>query len=118
MVRAVKIVFSNQKHALGISISRRAEISHATEALHLPAPRPVIVWIGGAGSMAPRYEEPVSKVARTVAQIAQEKNAMIVDGATDGGVMAVLGQVYSQGDYTSPLIVVVVSSITPLLPMQ
>jgi hypothetical protein len=36
---------------------------------------------------------------------------MIVDGATDGGVMAVLGQVYAQGDYTYPLIGVVAEQL-------
>lgn len=111
MTHAQKIVFSNQKHALGISISRRAEISPATEALQLPAPRPVIVWIGGAGSMEPRFAEPVSKVARTAVQIAREKYAMIVDGATDGGVMAVLGQVYSQYDCSFPLVGVVAEQL-------
>jgi hypothetical protein len=111
MLPAEKIIFSNQKQAMGMSIVRREEIPRAVELLRLPAPRPVIVWIGGAGSMLPRYVEPVSKVARSVAQIAQETNAIVVDGATDGGVMAVLGQVYSQGGYKFPLVGVVAEQL-------
>lgn len=111
MLQAEKIIFSNQKQALGISISHREEIPQAIEALRLSAPRPVLVWIGGAGSMAPRYEEPVSKVARIVAQIAHETNAIMVDGATDGGVMAVIGQVFSHGGYIFPLVGVVAEQL-------
>lgn len=107
ILQAEKIIFSNQNQALGISICHQQEIPSAIEALKLPSPRPVIVWIGGAGSLTAYYVGAVCKVAHTVAQIAQKTNAVIVDGATEAGVMAVMGQVYDREKYRFPLIGVV-----------
>ena len=106
-----KIVFSNRRQALAVSVTRQEETPEAIEALRLPAPRPVIVWIGGAASMQPRYEVPISRVARMVAQIAQEARAIIIDGATASGVMAAIGQMYSQGSYEFPLVGVVAKQL-------
>jgi hypothetical protein len=111
MLQAEEITFINQRQALCLSVSNQAEIPPALEALQLPVPCPVIVWIGGAGSMAPQYAEPVSQIAHSVAHIAQESKAIIVDGATDGGVIAVLGQVYAQSGYTFPLVGVVAKQL-------
>jgi len=111
MMQTEKIVFSNRRQALAVSVTRQEETPQAIEALKLPAPRPVIVWIGGAGSMQTRFGEPVSKIARIVAQIAQEARAIMIDGATASGVMAVVGEVYFQGGYEFPLVGVVAKQL-------
>jgi hypothetical protein len=106
-LRTEQIVFSNQQKALCLVVPNQLDLQYAIQALRLSAPCPVLVWIGGANSMERQYAEPVGRVAQLVAEIAQERKAIVIDGATDSGVMAVMGRVYAQGDFTFPLVGVV-----------
>jgi hypothetical protein len=68
------------------------ELKDAWQKLEFNTPQPTIVVIGGAGGMS---EEDFGKVKEFFKEhllpFAQQKNAVIVDGGTDSGVMAAVG---------------------------
>lgn len=79
-----------------------SELQQALTELNLQSSYPVIVLIGGA--IAEPQAKATTQAIRTIAKLAHELNIMILCGGTDMGVMAEIGRVRSQNNYTFPLV--------------
>lgn len=79
-----------------------SELQQALTELNLQSSYPVIVLIGGA--IAELQANATSQAISTIAKLAHELNIMIICGGTDMGVMAEIGRVRSQNNYTFPLV--------------
>lgn len=74
-------------------VGRMDALPAALRALGLPFPRPVVVLIGGASGLEPEMRDRLGDLfARALAAPVAARNAVIVDGATDSGVMHLIGQ--------------------------
>ena len=96
------IHFENQ-NTKKLEISSKEEIPLGLEKLGLSA-QPVIVVVGGAGGIREEDWSPIRKAMNTIATVAHETGAAIIDGGTDSGVMAVSGQIRAEKGYQFPLI--------------
>lgn len=75
-------------------------------ALGLVPPRPVLVLVGGAAGLALEQEtaSPLRDLFHTLARAAEAVGAVVVDGGTDAGVMALMGQARTETDSDFPLL--------------
>ena len=97
------IRFANRQ-ALKIEIESKNEISQALLKLGLEENHPVIVISGGAGGIRKEDREPIHRSIAKIAHAAHENQAIIIDGGTDSGVMAAMGQIRTENDFSFPLI--------------
>lgn len=88
------------------------ELQEAWRLLGLTQEQPVIVIVGGAGGMT---EEGVTNVKmffeKHLAPFVEEKNAAVIDGGTDSGVMAAIGRARNVTKASFPLIGVLARDI-------
>ena len=87
------------------------DLPGAINALGLSLPSPVIVLVGGAGGVDQTTMQLIHKVTHTLCQIAAKHQAILVDGGTRSGVMASIGQVRRESNFSFPLLGVVVESL-------
>jgi SLOG in TRPM, prokaryote/Protein of unknown function (DUF4231) len=88
-----------------VRLDRREELSTRLAELHLRPPRPVVVLVGGAdglddarlGRLRPLFEE-------GLAPLADSLGACVLDGGTDAGVMALIGQARTKLGAGFPLV--------------
>jgi hypothetical protein len=100
-MRTQTIDFPDRK-TLCIFPDDRIQLSEAVTELNLEDGYPVIVLIGGA--IAESEANATSQGIHTIAKLAHDLSIMIICGGTDMGVMAEIGQVRSQNNYTFPLV--------------
>lgn len=81
-------------------MTSRAELSGAG----LPLDRPVLVLVGGAGGMAPADLTALELVLRDMVPVLDERDAVVVDGGTDNGVMRAVGRARAAADGRFPLV--------------
>jgi hypothetical protein len=99
-----------------IRISSTDEIAAALDSAGLPRDRAVIVLVGGAGTMGEKEFETVAQVLRDeVVPVAERRDAVVIDGGTDSGVMQLIGRARSTLGGRFPLIGVAAES-TVLVP--
>jgi hypothetical protein len=80
-------------------------IAAALDGAGLRRDRVVIVLVGGAGGMGPRDLETVGEVLRNeVVPIAERRDAVVIDGGTDAGVMRLIGRARSASGGRFPLL--------------
>ena len=94
------IQFSNNRSAQAVLTTASAKVVEIVTALDIPSPKAVILSIGGAenleASLLPRLTQ---LYGRGIARAAAEANALIIDGGTAAGVMALMGEgVAAQGN--------------------
>jgi hypothetical protein len=92
-------------------ITEDKEIEAGLAELNIPHPRPVIVLVGGASGIEWLDEAPMRKAVRIVARLAEEADAVLVDGGTQAGIMTEIGKQRKQHDFSFPLIGVVFDSL-------
>ena len=81
------------------------EIAAALDSAGLGPDRAVIVLVGGADGMGEKEFETVAKVLRDeVVPVAERRNAVVIDGGTDSGVMRLIGRARSALRGRFPLI--------------
>ena len=80
----------------------RSDLEQALFELNLEDDYPVIVLIGGAINKP--QANATLRAIQTIAKLAHEKKILVICGGTDMGVMAEIGQVRSQHNYTFPLV--------------
>jgi hypothetical protein len=81
------------------------EIAAALDSAGLRPDRAVIVLVGGAGGMGGKDFETVAQVLRDeVVPVAERRNAVVIDGGTDSGVMQLIGRARSALGGRFPLI--------------
>lgn len=88
-----------------IRIVSTDEISAALDSAGLRRERAVVVLVGGAGGMGEKDLETVAEVLRTVVvPLVERRDAVVIDGGTDSGVMRLIGRARSAAEGRFPLV--------------
>ncbi len=104
-IRKETILFPNKNKAVAIFPSPDTKAEDIVAALDLEPQRTVILIIGGADGidekLTPRL---IQLFGRGIARAAADANAVIIDGGTQAGVMAMMGQGVADREFKSSLI--------------
>ena len=88
-----------------IRIAGPDEIAAALDSAGLRPDRAVIVLVGGAGTMGEKEMETLAQVLRDeVVPVVQRRDAVVIDGGTDSGVMQMIGRARSASAGRFPLV--------------
>lgn len=87
----------------------QASLPQAISELGLKNDQPVIVLIGGY--IREQHLDVTRKAIQVIADIAQDRRALVLSGGTDMGVMASIGQIRAQGQYDFPLVGITVEAL-------
>ena len=82
--------------------NERTDLKQSITDLNLQPGHPVIVLIGGAIDKLQAVA--TLQAIQTIAKLAHDMRILVICGGTDMGVMAKIGQVRSQNNYTFPLV--------------
>ena len=107
-MRTQKINFPDRQ-TLGVFPDQRSNLKQAISELGLKGRYPVIVLIGG--EIAQQHAALIRQSIETIAQTAEDMNAVVICGGTDMGVMAEIGQIRSRKGHTFPLVGVTPESL-------
>jgi hypothetical protein len=98
--------------ATALRITSPEELERAARLLQLPTGRPVLVVVGGATGMSAADADLLrTAVEDVLAPLAGRLSATVVDGATDAGVMRVLGRARARAAQPYQLVGVVVDAL-------
>jgi len=104
-IKKTTIVFPNQNSASAVSSPAQSKAEEIVKGLELRPYTAVILILGGADDIdeaaIPRLKQ---MFGRGIARAAVEANAVIVDGGTQAGVMAMMGEGVAGRGYKSQLI--------------
>jgi hypothetical protein len=99
------IAFSNGHIARAVHAPENVDVSTILSALDLGSPRALAVITGGASGMS---EDEINRVrpllAGGLARLAAEEHIAILDGGTNAGVMALIGEGATAHRPTAPII--------------
>jgi hypothetical protein len=97
MMEKREIQFAGGKRALAVLAPARAGASELAQALDLPGSKVVILLAGGAGLMEQSDEARLQALfTEGLASAASALDALVIDGGTESGVMALMGQGVAQ----------------------
>ncbi|HJQ24259.1 MAG TPA: DUF4231 domain-containing protein [Blastocatellia bacterium] len=106
------IRFSNRNEAVVVLPAADAEAKDVVAALGLPPYEAVIVVSGGAGGLDEKLVPRLTQLfGRGVARAAVEARAVILDGGTQAGVMAMMGEAVAGRGYKTSLVGVAPKSL-------
>jgi hypothetical protein len=101
---AFAVEFPGRSVAKAVQVDAEDELAGAVEALGL-RPRPTLVLVGGAAGVSGDDSDALrSLFVETIAPLVGELDAQVVDGATDAGVMRLLGRARHELGLDFPLI--------------
>jgi TRPM family ion channel/uncharacterized protein DUF4231 len=101
--RSIGFPNGRSAHLVEVQVGTSAESILAT--LCLRPSRPVIAIVGGAGKLDERVKPRLAQLfSRAVARVAADRQAVIVDGGTQAGVMALIGQGVADRGHSSDLL--------------
>jgi hypothetical protein len=103
-------LFQNHSHK-AVYLPTEAELPQAIQALNLRFPAPVLVLVGGAAGVEGDDRPNIEGAVREIAKAVEAAGAIVLDGGTQSGVMACIGQARSQGNYKFPLVGVAVENL-------
>ena len=93
IVRKNTITFENGNRAVVITAPRDASAKAILDALEITSPRAVILLFGGAAGLDDSRKAHLETLfAEGVSPVAAELGALIIDGGTQSGVMAMMGE--------------------------
>jgi hypothetical protein len=99
------ITFANGNRAVVVTAPRDASAQATIDALEITSPRVVILLFGGAAGLDDsRKAHLVTLFADGVTPVAAELGALIIDGGTQSGVMAIIGEAVAQHPGTCQLL--------------
>jgi hypothetical protein len=99
------IVFENNREATAVFPPANAAADDILKALDLKPAKAVLLIIGGADSVDEKVKlRLIQLFGRGIARAAVNLNAVILDGGTEAGVMAMMGQGVADRDFKSSLI--------------
>lgn len=99
------IRFADRATANVISLQSLSELPGVLETVDLPTGRPTLVVVGGASRLSEAdFQQVRSLFTEVLAPIAQQYQAVVVDGGTDAGVMRLMGQARAELQATFPLV--------------
>jgi hypothetical protein len=105
IVRKNTISFENGNRAVAITAPRGASAQTILDALEIASPRAVILLFGGAAGLDDSRKAHLATLfADGVAPVAAELGALIIDGGTQSGVMAIMGEAVAQSHATVQLL--------------
>src|SRR5881397_72868 len=104
-MRKSSITFENGNRAVVITAPRDASANAILDALGIAPPRAVILLFGGASGLDnSRKAHLATLFADGVTPVAAELGALIIDGGTQSGVMAIMGEAVAQHPGTYQLL--------------
>jgi len=104
-VRKHTITFENGNRAIVISACRDASAQAILDALQIASPRAVILLFGGAAGLdASRKTHLATLFADGLTTLAADLGALIIDGGTQSGIMAVMGEAVAQSGHRCELL--------------
>ncbi len=104
-MRKNTVTFANGNSAVAIIAARDASAKAILDALEIASPRAVILLFGGAAGLDnSRKAQLATLFADGVAPVAAELGALIIDGGTQSGVMAMMGEAVAQSHTTVELL--------------
>jgi TRPM family ion channel len=99
------ITFENGNRAVVVSVPRDESAKTILDALGIPSPRAVILLFGGAAGIdESRKAHLATLFADGVTPVAAELGALIIDGGTQSGVMAMMGEAVTRSLETCQLL--------------
>src|SRR5438067_8824372 len=99
------ITFENGNRAVVITASRDPSAKAILDALEIASPRAVILLFGGAAGLEDSRKTRLATLfAEGVTPVAAELGALIIDGGTQSGVMAMMGEAVAQSHITVQLL--------------
>jgi hypothetical protein len=99
------IGFDDGHAAFAIQVPRRFDPNSVTNALGFTEPRPTIYVTGGAGQMsAEDLETTRIMIEKGLAQFAEERGAVVIDGGTHAGIPILIGDARQKCRYRFPLV--------------
>ncbi|MEA3275080.1 MAG: hypothetical protein U9Q81_07305 [Pseudomonadota bacterium] len=97
--------FSRNHAVSAVDIVTPDELPAALRVLGLSPPQPVLVLVGGADGLGPERAQRLRSLFRDViAPLLDRLGAAVIDGGTDSGVMALMGQARTEVGAGFPLI--------------
>lgn len=104
-IEAQRVSFPNGHEALVVTPARDVLPSKIVDALGIPRPRAVILIAGGAAEMGENAMAQLGSLfTEGIAGLAASLDALIIDGGTQAGVMALTGEGVAARQYQSPLL--------------
>jgi TRPM family ion channel len=111
----VRITFPDGRGAAAVRIENEGELEEARDALGLVPPRSTLVLVGGADGLGEVERDRLRPVfEHSLAPLAESLGAVVVDGGTDAGVMALIGEAREAGEARFPLVGVLVAELAGL----
>jgi len=99
------IAFDNNHEAIAVFPPAGAKAEDIIAALDIRGYQAVLLIIGGADNVDEKLKSPLTQMfSRGVARAAAMMDAVIIDGGTEAGVMAMMGQGVAERGFKSPLI--------------
>jgi hypothetical protein len=97
--RPTTIDFPGGGRAVVVFAGPRRPVESLLAAIGLTPPRPVLLVIGGAATLEPLVTERLTRLLeRGAVRAAEDAGALVVDGGTASGVMAVVGRAAASSD--------------------
>ena len=110
--RRKSIRFANGRTAQLLESVATASAQNVSDWLELPPSRFSIVMHGGAADMTDAYRDKMTTLLReSLVRFAEDNRALVADGATDTGLVRVMGDAYLHARGSFPLIGVAVSDV-------
>jgi hypothetical protein len=99
-----KILFTNGRQAQWSSLSSLSDLDQTLAKLGLSIPTPAMVLVGGAAGIEPRHEALIQQTVALLARLADELEVAVLDGGTQSGVKAFMGEARTASNHNFPLV--------------
>src|SRR6185369_831855 len=100
-----EIQFANGNHAVAVKVDPTADPVDILAALEIGRPASVVLLIGGADELNPNLNPQIELLLRDgLLAAAAESDALILDGGTEAGLMALVGRVVAQSRRVTTLV--------------
>lgn len=105
------IRFPGKNRAQVQRVSGLRDLVGAIHELDISSPSPVLVLVGGAAGIQQKHLPTIRQAIQEISDVVELVGAIIVDGGTESGIMAEIGQARSRRGHTYPLVGVAVESL-------
>ncbi len=87
-----RLILGPGRVAMAVRVTEPAGLSAALAALGLAGPRPVLVLVGAAAGLDPGLGPALTALFRALGPVLRTAGAVVLDGGTRAGVMALMGE--------------------------